>query len=470
MTMRAHCPGTQGRRSCFWQLVGLAAMLLLVLPTPLVGQSTRSTVVVVEITGAIGVATSEHIAQAVAKAEANGAQLLVIRLDTPGGLVSSTRNIIKTILASRVPIAVYVAPSGAHAASAGTYITLAANLAAMAPGTNIGAATPIQISAPGLPGAPDPKRQPSDQEPAGNQTAGALEQKTLNDAVAMIRGLAQLRGRNADWAEKAVREAATLTAAEALKEGVVEVVARDTQDLLRQLDGRNVSTSAGDVKLGTLDATVTVFEPTFRTKLLAALADPNIAFLLLMIGVYGILFEFWTPGLAGSGVIGAISLLLALTALTALPVNYAALGLLLLGIALMTSEAFTPGVGILGIGGLVSFVLGAVFLFDPAGADVDLQIAWPLIAGAALTSAALSIGTLGLALKVRKRAVMTGAEQMIGSTGKVIDWGNGRGRVRVHGEVWSARGPYALEGGQKVTVTSRNGLTLAVVKQDNVED
>lgn len=468
MIRRPHHPGTQDGRWPMGRLVVVAAFLLLLLPLPaqLAGQSAQSKVLLAEITGAIGVATSEHIAQAVAKAESESAQLLLIRLDTPGGLVSSTRDIIKTILASRVPVVVYVAPGGAHAASAGTYITLAAHLAAMAPGTNIGAATPIQISVPGLPGAPDPKRQPSDKE----QSAGTLEQKALNDAVAMIRSLAQLRGRNADWAEKAVREAATLTAEEAVKERAVEFVARDIDDLLSQIDGRTVSTSAGDVKLTTKGASVAVVEPTLRTRLLSAVADPNVAFLLLVIGVYGILFEFWTPGLAGSGVIGAICLLLALAALTALPVNYAALGLLLLGIALMTAEAFTPGVGILGIGGLVSFVLGAVFLFDPAGADVDLSIAWPLIAGAALTSAALSLGVLGLALKARKRAVMTGAEEMIGSTGSVIDWQKGRGRIRVHGEVWSARGPQRLAGGQKVKVTSRGGLTLEVAEQNNQED
>jgi membrane-bound serine protease (ClpP class) len=216
----------------------------------------------------------------------------------------------------------------------------------MAPGTNIGAATPIQIAVPGLPGAPEPKRQPSDKEAPTNQPAVAVEQKALNDAVALMRSLAQLRGRNVDWAEKAVREAATLTAEEALKERAIEVVARDVEDLLAQIDGRVISTAAGDVRLETRGAVLSVLEPTLRTRVLSALADPNVAFVLLLIGVYGILFEFWTPGVGGSGIIGGICLLLALGALTMLPVNYAALGLLLFGIVLMTAEAFSPGVGI----------------------------------------------------------------------------------------------------------------------------
>lgn len=453
-----------GDRSAVSLLVGSTLLLLLFLPlsTRVASQMPRSVVLLAEVSGAIGVATSEHIAQAVAKAEAEGARLLLIRLDTPGGLVSSTRDIIKTILASRVPVAVYVAPGGAHAASAGTYITLAAHVAAMAPGTNIGAATPIQISLPGLPGAPDPRRQPTDKEAPAGKPAAAIEQKALNDAVAMIRSLAQLRGRNADWGEKAVREAATLTAEEALRERVIEFVARDASDLLAQIDGRTVAMPGADVRLEIRDATILLHEPTMRTMALSALADPNVAFVLLLIGVYGILFEFWTPGLMGSGVVGGICLLLALAGLAMLPVNYAALGLLLFGIALMTAEAFTPGIGILGLGGVVSFVIGALFLFDPAGADFDLRIAWPLIAGAALTSALLSIGALGLAMKARQRPVVSGAEEMIGSTGMVIDWQDGRGHIRIHGEVWSARGPERAERGQKVKVARREGLTLIV--------
>lgn len=424
-------------------------------------------VVLVEVQGAIGVATSEYIAQGVAKAEQDNAQLILIRLDTPGGLVSSTREIIKTILASRIPVAVYVAPSGAHAASAGTYITLAAHVAAMAPGTNIGAATPVQMSMPGLPGGAEPRRDPSDRDAKSKPGTSTLETKTVNDAVAFIRSLAQLRGRNAGWAERSVRDAESLTADEALREGVIDVVARDVDALLSQIEGRKIVVPSGEVRLATRGAVPEALEPTLRTKLLSVLADPNVAFVLLLIGIYGILFEFWSPGLAGSGVVGGICLILALTALTAMPVNYAALGLLLFGIALMTAEAFVPGVGILGLGGVVSFVIGALFLFDPEGADFDLRIAWPLIAGTAVASALLSIGALGLAMKARQRAVVTGAEQMIGSDATVIEWKNGFGRVRTHGEIWSAKGPTDLTIGATVRIDRLDGLTVIISPASN---
>lgn len=445
----------------------LLTLLVAVLATnvftaPVRGQTPSRSVIAIDVKGAIGVATSEYVAQAIARAESEGAQLLVIKLDTPGGLVSSTREIIKAILASRIPVAVYVSPSGAHAASAGTYIAYAAHIAAMAPGTNIGAATPVQISIPGLPTSPDPKRQPTDKPGTDQPSGAAMERKVLNDAIAFLRSLAQMRSRNADWAEKAVREAATLTAEEALKERVIEIVARDLADLLAQSDGRTVSTTLGSLRLSTKETTIVLLEPTFRIKFLSALADPNIAFILLIVGVYGILFEMYTPGFVGPGALGGICLLLALTALTVLPVNYAGLGLLLFGIALMTAEAFAPGFGILGIGGAVAFVVGALFLFDPAGADFTIRVAWPLIAGAALSSALLSVFALGVALKARNSKVATGSEEMLGSTGQIIEWADGAGTVRVHGEVWTARGPPALAAGQRVRVAMRDGLIVTV--------
>ena len=445
-------------------LVGVvvAAAALFSVAWPVAAQTANPTVIAIEVKGAIGVATSEYIVLTIAKAEADGARLIVIKLDTPGGLVSSTREIIKAILASRVPVAVYVSPSGAHAASAGTYIAYAAHIAAMAPGTNIGAATPVQMSVPGLPGSPDPKRQPGD-KPSAEQPAGAaMERKVLNDAVAFLRSLAQMRGRNADWAEKAVRDAATLTAEEALKERVIEFVAKDVTDLLAQIDGRTVATVIGDQRVDTKGANIAAIEPTLRIKFLNAIADPNLAFILLLIGVYGILFEMYTPGFIGPGAVGGISLLLGLAALSVLPVSYAGLGLLLFGVALMIAEAFTPGIGILGIGGAVSFVAGALFLFDPAGADFTIRVAWPLIATAVSSSALLSVFALGAALKARKRKVATGAEEMIGSSGQVIEWADGMGTIRAHGEVWSARGPRTLAAGQHVRVVMREGLTLTV--------
>lgn len=448
----------------FRQLTAVLIVGSVVLLTPVALRSqlpSLSTVVSIDVKGAIGVATSEHINQAIAKAEAVRAELLLIKLDTPGGLVTSTREIVKAILAARVPVAVYVAPGGAHAASAGTYITFAAHIAAMAPGTNIGAATPIQMSIPGLPGPQDPKG-PRDKPATDPPAQTTSEKKSLEDAVALLRSLAQMRSRSAEWAEKAVRQAATLTSEEALKEKVIEFVARDVPDLLTQLEGRTVAISSGERRLDTKAAVVMNMEPAFRTKALSVLADPNVAFILLLIGLYGILFEMYTPGFVGPGVVGGIALLLALAALTVLPVNFAGLGLLVFGIALMTAEAFTPGVGILGIGGAISFVAGAVFLFDPAGADVKIQVAWPLIAAAVLTSSLLSISALGMALKARQRKVATGSEEMIGSGGVVMDWDGGAGRIRVHGEIWAAQADKAFEPGASVCVARREGLTLFV--------
>ncbi|MFL5076838.1 MAG: NfeD family protein, partial [Microvirga sp.] len=287
-------------------------------------------VFVTEVNGVIGVATTRQIAHAIQKAKQEGGIALVIRLDTPGGLVSSTRDIIKEMIASPVPVIVYVAPSGARAASAGTYITYASHLAAMAPGTNIGAATPIELGGvPGLPGS-----QPKDKESKG-EPKSAEQNKAVNDAVAMMRSLAQLRRRNAEWAEKAVRDAATLTAVEAQKDGVVELLADDVKDLLNQSDGREVTVAGIETKFTTRNAEIIAVESDWRTKALSAISDPNIAFLLLLIGFYGLILEFWNPGVFAPGVIGAISLIMGLTALTALPVNYAALGLLVLGIFLM---------------------------------------------------------------------------------------------------------------------------------------
>lgn len=428
-------------------------------------------VVSLEIKGAIGVATAMHVARAVAVAQEQEAALILLTLDTPGGLVSSTRDIIQSILASPVPVAVYVAPSGAHAASAGTYITYAAHVAAMAPGTSLGAATPVPVQ--GLPGAPGspPPRQPGDgEQPAepGKEAervpppGSAMERKVLNDAIAFMRALAEMRGRNVEWAERAVREAATLTASEAANMQVVDMLADSREALLEQLDGREVHTVAGSMRLATRGASVVAVEPDFKTRVLGAVADPNIAFVLLLIGIYGLLFEFWSPGFGITGTIGAVCLLLALIALSMLPVQYGGLALLLLGLALMTGEALTPGVGALGLGGLAAFVVGTIFLYDPAGADIAIGVAKPLIAAAALTSALLFVFVLGYAVHARRRTVRTGAEQLIGAHAEVREWQGLSGAVHVHGEIWSARGEGSYEPGTTVVVTRRDGLTLFV--------
>jgi membrane-bound serine protease (ClpP class) len=411
-------------------------------------------VLVVDIGSAIGVATARQLARAIDQAKKERATAILIRLDTPGGLVSATREIVRDLIAAPVPIIVYVAPSGARAASAGTFIVYASHVAAMAPGTNLGAATPIQMG--GFPGAPQPK-----EDKKGNER-NAAENKAINDVVAFLRSLAQLRGRDLDFADKAVREAATLTADEARKQGVVEIVAGSVDDVLAQADGRAVTVGGQQRTLSTRGASVVTVEPDWRTKLLGIIADPNIAFILLLVGVYGLLFEFWSPGALFPGVLGGISMLLALIALSALPVQYGALGLLLLGIALMLSEAFTPGIGVLGLGGVAAFLVGAFFLFEPEGSTIDFGVSIPIIIGAAIASAGLSFAVLGAAMKARRRPAATGAEQMIGSRGQVVDWQAGRGSVRVHGEIWSARSDREVKSGDSVRVMRREGLTLIV--------
>ncbi len=415
-------------------------------------------VIVVDVKGAIGVGTGHLIEEAMSRAQRERAGLVVLRLDTPGGLVSATRDLIGTVLASPIPVVAFVAPSGARAASAGTYIAYASHVAAMAPGTHLGAATPVQMGAPPGP-TPQPRRDGDKPESEGG---GAMERKILNDAVAYLRTLAQLRGRNAEWAEKAVREGATLTADEAAREKVVDLLAGNLGDLLDRLDGRAVRTVDGEHVLATRHARVVEVEPSWKSRLLAVVTDPNIAFILLMIGVYGIIFEFWHPGFGGPGIVGAICLVVGLMALSVLPINLAGLGLLILGIGMLAAEAFTPGIGLLGLGGMVSFILGGLFLFDPAGADIDFVVAWPVVVGAAVTNAVLFVGLLGMILRVRRRKVVTGTEQMIGLEGRVVDWQDGQGHIRVRGEVWSARAPASLEPGAPVRVGRRDGLTLHV--------
>jgi membrane-bound serine protease (ClpP class) len=424
-------------------------------------------VFVLDIKGAIGFAAAAQLEKALGQAQAQNA-VLVVRLDTPGGLVSSTRDMTRAILGARTPVVVYVAPTGARAASAGTYLVYASHLAAMAPGTHLGAATPIPLG-PGLPGAPPSKPGSEKDKSPDADPADAAGRKSLNDAIAYIRTLAQLRNRNAQWAEKAVREAATLTATEAEKENVIEVIAASVEDLLTKIDGRTVTTSAGQVKLETRGRRVVEIEADWKTRFLSAITDPNIAFILLLIGIYGILFEFWSPGAIAPGVIGGISLIVALAALSVLPVNFAGLALLLLGIAFMVAEAFTPGIGLLGLGGLVAFVIGALFLFDPVAPDVPLEISRPLIAGAAIASAAFLVGVLGLAVSARRRPVHSGADTMINSTGEVLAWSDGKGEVWIQGERWLARSDSPLNVGDKVRILRRTGLTLSVQPLDQGE-
>jgi len=425
-------------------------------------------VAVLDIDGPIGPATSDYVDRSFAKAQELGAELIVLRMDTPGGLADSMRSIIQEILAAPVPVVGFVAPSGAHAASAGTYMLYATHIAAMAPGTNLGAATPVQIGG-GFPGGPAPQPDEDEEETGAEDGEGddapprrraGMEDKVLNDSIAYIRSLAQLRGRNVEWAEKAVREAASLSAGEALEQDVIDLIAVDLADLLAKLDGREVEIGGAMRTLATADRTIERLEPDWRTELLAIITNPNVAFILMLIGIYGIIFEFYSPGLAFPGVVGVICLLLALYAFQVLPVNYAGLALIGLGIAMMAGEMVLPSFGALGIGGIVAFVVGSIMLMD-----TDLPgfgIAWQVIAGVALGASSLLLALMAVLARSRKRPVVSGQEEMIGSRARVLDWGDAAGRVRVHGETWAARGPAGLAPGSTVRVRRIDGLTVEV--------
>ena len=397
---------------------------------------------VVPLEGAIGPASADFARRGIERAAKDGAELVVLRIDTPGGLDSSMREIIKAILASKVPVAAYVAPSGARAASAGTFILYASHIAAMAPGTNLGAASPVSIGGGG--GGADK----DDKKGGGMDT---MTRKVTNDAVAYIRGLAELRKRNADWAEKAVREGASLPAQEALKLKVIDHVAPDLPGLLKAL--------------GKADAEVKTVEIDWRTRVLAVITNPTVAYIMILVGIYALIFEFMNPGVILPGVIGTIALLLALYALHLLPVNYAGLALIVLGIAFMAAEAFLPAFGALGIGGLVAFVLGSVLLIDDETELPGFDIPYALIGGLAVASAGFLIFVLGMLAKSRKRAVVTGREQMIGAPGEAMEDFAGEGWARVRGEQWRVRAGAPVRRGQRLRVTGMKGLVLDVIAE-----
>jgi len=449
-------------------LIRLCRVLLLT-GWPLVALAAPAPVVILTLDGAVSPATADYVVRGIRQAADQQAGLVILQLDTPGGLDHSMRAVVKEIIASQVPVVAFVAPGGARAASAGTYILYASHIAAMAPGTNLGAATPVQI------GIGGPEREPGKaaEKPGGDAKKSAraapdaaaskdtLTRKQVHDAAAYMRGLAQLRGRNAEWGERAVREAVSLSAAEAHKLKVIDLVARDVGDLLSRLHGRKVTVQGVVRTLDTAGAEVRYVEPDWRSRLLAVITDPSVALILMMIGLYGLLFEFSNPGFVLPGVVGAICLLLALFAFHLLPVNYAGLGLILLGVAFMVAEAFVPSFGALGIGGVVALVIGAVILFDPDVAP-GYSIPLPFIATVAAVSGASMFLIVMLAVKARKRPVVSGREDLVGASGEVVEDFTGVGWVRVRSENWRASSAAPLNRGQRVRVTRIDGLTLSV--------
>jgi len=456
------------RRVWLGLLLVLAASLLMAapaVPRQAPAGDPPGPVFVLEIEGGIGPATREYLRSGLASAEAAEAVAVVLRLDTPGGLDAATRDINRDILASPVPVIAWVGPQGARAASAGTYILYATHLAAMAPATSLGAATPVSMGGAGRDpagedagdGGRDGKAGQGD--PPGTP-GGPMERKAVNDSVAYLRGLAELRGRDVDFAERAVREAATMTADEALAAGVVELIAPDIEALLAAADGRRVQVGDRQVELRTAGAPVTAVAPDWRSRLLSVLTDPSVAYMLLLAGMYGLLLEGYSPGAVVPGVVGAICLLLALYALQVLPVNYAGVALIALGVLLMGLEFAVPSFGALGIGGLVALMVGSLMLYDTK--VPGFGVSGRLLAGIGIASALVFMGAVWGVARARKRPVVSGVEELLHEPAQALSDFDGRGRVRVRGEVWQADSATPVTRGQKLRVVAVNGLVLHV--------
>lgn len=444
--------------------LAMAALLLTVAsPGRAAPEAAPAPAILLTIEGAIGPASSSYLQRGLARAEAEAAALVILQLDTPGGLDSATRDMVQALLDAKQPVATLVAPGGARAASAGTFLLYASHIAAMAPGTNLGAATPVPVGGglptPGTPNGTDEKPTDTD-DSAAAPPEDAMRRKVVNDAVAYLRSLAELRGRNADWAEQAVREGASLTASAALEAGVIDLLADDTRDLLQQLDGRSIPWNEGERTLSTAAMPVIPVDPDWRERLLAVITNPTVAYVLMLIGIYGLLLEGYSPGALLPGTVGAISLLLALFAFQVLPVNYAGLGLIALGLVLMIAEVLAPSFGVLGFGGIAAFVMGSLLLMDTEvpGYGVD---PW-LIGGLAGAAALLLAGTLYLLWRARQAQLTTGQALLRERDLRVLDFHDGEGWGQLDGERWRIRCDHALQPGQVARVIARDGLVLQV--------
>nr|WP_290823457.1 nodulation protein NfeD [Halomonas sp.] len=445
-------------------------------------QANQKSALVMTIDGSIGPATKDYLERGLRQANDENHAAVIVQLDTPGGLVETTRDMISEMLNADIPVMMYVSPSGARAASAGTYLLYGSHVAAMAPATHLGSATPVQMGGGGLPGMDPEDEQPSDSdaneestgddasqdEATSDDEAGgedgtrrgenAMERKVLEDAVSFIRGLAERHDRNADWAEEAVREAVNLTAPEALEKNVIDVVASDIDDLLMQIDGRSVVMESGEQVLETADLQIERFDPDWRTQLLSVITNPNVAYFLMLIGFYGIIFELSSPGSLFPGTIGVISLLLALFAFQVLPINYAGLALILVGIGLMVGEALVPSFGVLGVGGIAAFVFGSVMLMDAEYLAVSL----PLIGGVAALAAGFMLWTMLNLMRLRRKPALGGEEEMLDAEAVALEDFEHKGHVRLHGERWNAVTEAPVVKGQRLKVIRFEGLTVQV--------
>lgn len=462
---------------------GYALLLILGISLLVNAKQEERTAIILNVSGAISPASNDYIHRGLDEAFERNAALVILQLNTPGGLDTSMREIIQKIIASPIPVIVYVAPSGARAASAGTYILYASHIAAMAPGTNLGAATPVQFGGiPNMdpPSLPEPKKEKSEEDNKDKEnidsenesdteesTINTMTKKIMNDSIAYIRSLAEMRGRNKEWAELSVREGASLSSEQALSQGVINIIANDIDELLEKVNGWQVNINGRDQTLDTSNLFKEKIKPDWRNELLSVITDPNIAYILMLLGIYGLFFEFVNPGFVLPGVTGAICLLLALYALQVLPVNYAGLLLILLGIIFMVAEIYAPSFGALGIGGVISFVIGSVILFDTEGSEI--KVALPLIISVSVITAGFFMIAIKMVFSAHKKPVVSGSEEMLGRIGEVVEDFDKQGMVRIHGEIWQVVANTPLKRGDRVKVTQLDGLILKVEPAEEVE-